>query len=152
MNIALVSKIEQFAELVNSLYDDILLDPNERLEHKMLRSNLQQFALAVKGEATLEESPANQARSLFVQIYRMQLSRGRREVFFEKAEAIEREASRIPYTASLYLNGDELRAIADAVDSEMFERHGLADIDIPLERARKKLNRLVLKIDNQQSA
>jgi hypothetical protein len=148
MSISLALKLEQFAELVDSLYNEILLDQNERVEHRMLQSTLKQFALSVKGEITLEESPTNLARALFVQICRMSLSRGRRAVFLEKADEIEREASRIPYTASLYLNGDELRAIADALDSEMFDHHGLADIDTPLKRVRKKLNHLVRKLDD----
>lgn len=145
MSDKLFNLIQEFASLIDSLLTDITLNENEQIEHRRLIHRLESFALSVKGETTLEESPVNQARSLFVQIYRMQLSRGSREVFFEKAEAIEREASNIPYVASLYLNDEELRAIADVVDMETFDHHGLTDTETPLGRACKKLNHLVIK-------
>lgn len=141
-------KLEAFIELISSLLEDVTLPKHERLEYSKLKRFLENFALAVIDGLTLEESPISLARSLFVQIYRMSLTRSRRAVFLEKADAIEREASKNPYTISLYLDETELREIADIVESEMFTRYryGIADEDRPLERIHEQLKSLLHKL------
>jgi len=146
----LLPKLEAFIVLIASLLEDITLPKHERLEHLKLHQFLENFTLVAKGVTTSEESPLNLARSLFVQIYRMSLSRGRRAIFLERADAIEREASQIPYTAALCLDKDELQAISDPVQPEMFTRYryGLQDEDKYLESAYKKLKHLIHKLND----
>ena len=145
MNETLISKLEEFVKLVDSLYDDILLDQNEKVEHKLLQSRLENFALSIKGETTLEESPVNQARALFVQIYRMSLSRGRRAVFFEKTDAIEREASKIPHDPPIYFDKDELSVVAKAAAYYEYALTVGDDLDEPVNRACQKLKSALVK-------
>lgn len=141
----LLPRLEEFIALITSLIEDMTLPKHERLEHLKLRETLEGFALAIKTEIDLKESPVNLTQSLFVQIYRMSLSRGRRAVFLEKADRIEREANLIPHTASLYLNRDELIMVTKAtVYYESLMRHGI-DSDAPIKRACQKLKNTLAK-------